>query len=239
MNPLLAKVNDPASVDAAIVNRFSVRAFLPEPVPRADLEQILSVAARAPSGSNTQPWKVYVLTGASRNALVEKVCAAHDAVRANPELGKQYKGQYDYYPVNWQSPYIDRRRENGWGLYGLLGIERHEHDKMHAQLQRNYRFFDAPVGMIFTIDPTMAQGSLVDTGMFIQSVMIAARARGIHSCPQAAWNNFHSIVLPHVGAKEGELLVCGMSLGYPDESAKVNQFFTPREHHRDFATWLD
>jgi nitroreductase len=110
---------------------------------------------------------------------------------------------------------------------------------MHAQLQRNYRFFDAPVGMIFTIDPTMAQGSLVDTGMFIQSVMIAARARGIHSCPQAAWNNFHSIVLPHVGAKEGELLVCGMSLGYPDESAKVNQFFTPREHHRDFATWLD
>ena len=115
-------IADPASVDAAIQSRFSTRAFLPKPVPRADIEHILDVARRAASGTNTQPWKVYVLQGASRDSLVEKVVAAHEAIRANPALAAEYREEYDYYPEKWISPYIDRRRENGWGLYGLLGI---------------------------------------------------------------------------------------------------------------------
>jgi len=233
------RVADPASVDAAIRSRFSARAFLPKPVPRETIEAILDVARRAPSGTNTQPWKVYVLQGRSREAVVQAVCAAHDAVYADPALASQYQEAYDYYPTQWVSPYIDRRRENGWSLYGLLGIAKGEKDKMHAQHQRNYRFFDAPVGLMFTIDRVLGRGSLVDMGMFIQNIMVATRARGLHSCPQAAWNPYARIVLPLIGAGEGEMLVCGMSLGWADEGAPVNGFHTPREPVAAFTRWLD
>jgi len=197
------------------------------------------VASRAPSGTNTQPWKVYVLQGASRDTLVDKVCAAHDAVRADPALAAQYVEAYDYYPEKWVSPYIDRRRENGWGLYGLLGIGKGDKDQMHAQHQRNYRFFDAPVGLMFTIDRVLGRGSMLDYGMFIQSIMVAARGQGLATCPQAAWNGFANIILPHIGAGPDEMLVCGMALGYSDEAAKVNSFHTPRVPVQDFTTWLD
>ena len=234
-----AAVADPASVATAIETRFSARAFLPTPVPREKIERMLQLASRAPSGTNTQPWKVYVLQGKSRDALVQKVCAAHDAIYADPSLAAEYPEEYDYYPRNWVPPYIDRRRENGWSLYGLLGIAKGEKDKMHAQHQRNYRFFDAPVGLMFTLDRVMGRGSLVDYGMFLQNFMVAARAQGLHTCPQAAWNGFAKIILPHVGAADGEMLVCGMSLGYLDEQAKVNSFHTPREPVASFTRWLE
>lgn len=239
MSQVSAPINDPASVDAAIENRFSARAFLPKPVRRALLEDILRVASRAPSGTNAQPWKVYVLQGATKDALVDKVCAAHDALRQNPELASQYREEYDYYPRQWVDPYLARRRQNGWSLYGLLGIGKTDKDKMHAQHQRNFRFFDAPVGLMFTLDRVMGQGSLVDYGMFMQNIMLAARARGLHTCPQAAWNNFSSIVLPHIGATADEMLVCGMALGYADEAALVNSFFTPREEVASFTRWVE
>ncbi len=227
------------AVDAAIDSRMSTRAFLPTPVPRETLEHLLALASRAPSGTNTQPWKVYVLQGASRDTLVDKVCSAHDAIRVNPELAAQYQEEYPYYPEKWVSPYIDRRRENGWGLYGLLGIGKGDKDKMHAQHQRNFRFFDAPVGLMFTLDRVMGRGSLVDYGMFLQNLMVAARGHGLHTCPQAAWNGFSSIILPHVGAGADEMLVCGMALGYADDTALVNTFRTPRVSPREFTTWLD
>lgn len=226
-------------VDHAITSRMSARAFTPQTVARVDIEAILEVASRAPSGTNCQPWKVYVLQGASRNGLVEQVCTAHDAIRANPALAAEYQEAYDYYPTQWVSPYIDRRRENGWGLYGLLGIGKTDKDKMHAQHQRNFRFFDAPVGLMFTVDKVMGRGSLVDYGAFLQNIMVAARGRGLHTCPQAAWNGFAKIILPHIGAGEGEMLVCGMSLGYADLQAPVNEFHTPRVPVADFTRWLD
>lgn len=234
------RVEDPASVDAAIESRFSCRAFLRDkPVPRDVIEDILRVASRAPSGTNTQPWKVYVLQGASRDGLVDKVCAAHDAVYADPSLAAQYREEYDYYPQKWISPYIDRRRENGWSLYGLLGIAKGDKDRMHAQHQRNFRLFDAPVGLMFTIDRIMGRGSLMDYGMFLQNIMLAARARGLHTCPQAAWNHYSSIVLPHIGAGESEMLVCGMALGHADTGDKVNTFSTPREPVASFTHWRE
>ena len=231
-------VEDPASVDTAIESRFSARAFLSRPVPRETIADILRVARRASSGTNCQPWKVYVLRGAARDQLVEKVCAAHDAIYANPALAAEYREEYDYYPEKWVSPYIDRRRENGWGLYGLLGITKGDKDKMHAQHHRNFRFFDAPVGFMFTLDRVMGRGSLVDYGMFLQNIMVAARARGLHTCPQAAWNGYGKIILPHIGAGPDEMLVCGMSLGYADEKAKVNSFHTPRVPVEEFTHWL-
>ena len=225
-------------VDAAITSRRSVRAFTEQEVSRQTLTDLLQVASRAPSGTNTQPWKVYVLQGASRAALVSKVCSAHDAVRANPALAAEYQEEYDYYPQQWVSPYIDRRRENGWGLYGLLGIGKGDKDKMHSQHQGNYRFFDAPVGLMFTIDRVMGRGSLMDYGMFLQNIMVAARGHGLHTCPQAAWNGFAKIILPHIGAGENEMLVCGMALGHANESAVVNTFHTPRVPVDEFTHWL-
>jgi len=226
-------------VDAAITSRRANRAFTQAPVSRQTLDDLLQVASRAPSGSNTQPWKVYVLTGASRAALMRKVCAAHDALRANPALASEYHEEYDYYPEKWFSPYIERRRENGWGLYGLLGIGKGDKDKMHLQLQRNYKFFDAPVGLMFTVDRAMGRGSLLDYGTFLQSVMVAARGRGLHTCPQQAWTLFNKIILPHIGAGASEMLVCGMALGYADEGALVNTFRTPRVPVADFTHWLE
>jgi nitroreductase len=203
------------------------------------MEDILRVASRAPSGNNAQPWKVYVLQGQSLAGLVGKVCSAHDAVYADPALASEYREEYDYYPRQWISPYIERRRENGWSLYGLLGITKSDKDKMHAQHNRNFRFFDAPVGLMFTVDRIMGQGSLLDYGMFLQNIMIAARARGLHTCPQAAWNGFASIILPHIGAGPDEMIVCGMALGYLDEKAVVNTLHTPREAVQGITTWLD
>ena len=239
MSRIHTPVPDPASVDAALASRMSARAFLPRAVPRELITDILRAASHAPSGSNIQPWRVYVLQGQARDRLVEQVCAAHDAQYADPSLAERYQEEYAYYPRQWFEPYLGRRRENGWGLYGLLGIERGEKDKMHAQHQRNFRFFDAPVGLIFTIDRRLDAGSLIDYGMFLQSIMLAARARGLHTCPQAAWNHYGSIILPHVGAGADEMLVCGMAMGWADEQERVNGFDTPREPVESFTRWVE
>ena len=226
------------TVDEAIQTRMSTRAFTSRAVAPELIREILQFASRAPSGTNTQPWKVYVLSGNARDRLVAQVCAAHDAMRADPALAAEYCEEYDYYPEKWVSPYIDRRRENGWGLYGLLGIGKGDKDKMHAQHQRNFRFFDAPVGLMFTVDRVMGRGSLLDYGMFLDNVMLLARGRGLHTCPQAAWNGFAKIILPHIGAGPDEMLVCGMALGYADEGAVVNTFHTPRVPAEEFTHWL-
>jgi nitroreductase len=228
----------PNIVDEAILSRRSTRAFTAQPVAKEVVAELLAVASRAPSGTNTQPWKVYVLQGASRTELADKVCAVHDATRNDPSLAAKYQEEYDYYPQKWVSPYIDRRRENGWSLYGLLGIGKADKDKMHAQHQRNYRFFDAPVGLMFTMDRVMGRGSLVDFGMFLQNFMVAARGRGLDTCPQAAWNGFAKIIMPHIGATPDEMLVCGMALGYADQGAIVNTLTTPRVPVEQFTHWL-
>lgn len=226
------------AVDATIRARQSIRAFTQQVVEPQVLTDIVQLAARAPSGTNTQPWRTYVVQGASRDALCDKVCAAHDALRQDPSLAATFTEPYDYYPEKWVSPFIDRRRENGWGLYGLLGITKGDKDKMHAQHQRNFRFFDAPVGLFFTLDKVMGRGSLVDYGMFLQNLMLAAQVRGLATCPQAAWNGFSSIILPHLGAGDQEMLVCGMAIGYPETQAVVNTYYTPREDAANFITWL-
>ncbi len=224
-----------AAVDSAITSRRSMRAFLPTPVPRATIEDILSVASRAPSGTNTQPWAVHVLTGAAKAALSKDIRAAFD----NPEERAKHTEAYAYYPTQWQSPYIDRRRKVGWDLYSLLGIGKADKQRMHEQHARNYNFFDAPVGLMFTIDSVMQQGSWLDYGMFLQNVMVAARARGLHTCPQAAFTQFHRIIARHLALPEGQTLVCGMSLGYADTDAVENTLVTERESVSGFVRFLE
>jgi nitroreductase len=222
-------------VDAAITTRRSIRAFLPTPVAREDIEAILAVAARAPSGTNTQPWKVTVLAGAARQRLSDAILAAH----ADPAVAKTHVEEYAYYPREWVSPFVDRRRKVGWDLYALLGLGREHKAGMAAQHGRNYNFFDAPVGLIFTIDRVLEQGSWLDYGMFLQNIMVAARGRGLDTCPQAAFTQYHKIIAEQLGLPEGEMVVCGMSLGYADLSKVENTLVTEREPVAGFTRFLD
>jgi LAO/AO transport system ATPase len=225
--PVATTIDDVAAVDRAITTRRSVRAFRPRPVPRATVEEILAVASRAPSGTNTQPWKVYVLAGEPKDRLSRAVAAAYDAGSAHPE--------FDYYPTKWFEPYLARRRKIGWDLYGLLGIARGEKAKMHAQHRRNFLFFDAPVGMIFTIERDLELGSWLDYGMFLQNIMVAARARGLDTCPQAAWMEFPRTIAAELGLPANEQVVCGMSLGHADPDPPESRLVTEREPVAGFA----
>jgi len=227
--------SDIAAAEAAVATRRSVRAFLATPVPRATIERILAVASRAPSGTNTQPWRVYVLTGEALRSLSRRLVAAYD----DPQESARHSEEYPYYPTEWVSPYIDRRRKIGWDLYGLLGIGKTDKARMHAQHRRNYEFFGAPVGLMFTIDRILRQGSWLDYGMFIEGVMVAARAHGLDTCPQAAFTPFHRIVTDEIGAPANEQLVCGMSLGWADPGAIENTLVTEREPVAGFVRFLD
>jgi len=225
--PDAASVDDVAAVDAAITSRRSMRRFLPTPVPPETVEAVLAVASRAPSGTNVQPWRVHVLAGDALGRFCDAISAAFEAGENNPEFA--------YYPTKWFEPYLGRRRKVGWDLYGLLGIGRADKARMHAQHGRNYRFFDAPVGMIFTMHRDLEEGSLIDCGMFLQNVMVAARARGLHTCPQAAWLEFPRQIAAALALAPEERIVCGMALGYADPSAVENRLVTEREGVHGFA----
>ena len=222
------------AADAAITSRRSIRAFLPAPVPRETVERILAVASRAPSGTNTQPWKVTVLMGGAKARLSAAIRRAYD----DPAERAAHAAQYTYYPTEWQPPYIDRRRKVGWDLYGLLGIAKTDKARMHAQHGRNYDFFGAPVGLIFTVDRVMRQGSWLDYGMFLQNIMVAARARGLDTCAQAAFTQWHRIIAEQLQLPPGEMVVCGMSLGYADPCAVENALVTEREPVAGFTRFL-
>lgn len=221
-------------VDDALISRRSIRKFLSTPVDRAVVEDILHVARRAPSGTNIQPWQVYVLAGEPLNALSSRILEVFN----DPVLNEQHQREYLYYPDKWFSPFIERRRAVGFALYDLLGIAKGEHGRMHDQHARNFKFFDAPVGMMFTIHRDLAQGSWLDYGMFIQNVMIAARARGLDTCPQVSFAPYHRIVADAVAMPAHEMLVCGMSLGYADPAAPENSLVTDREPVERFTQFF-
>ncbi|CAN7408508.1 nitroreductase [Pseudoduganella sp. LjRoot289] len=221
------------AVDWALSTRRSIRAFLPTPVSCEEVSAILDVARYSASGVNTQPWHVHVVTGAAKEGLSDAIMRVYD----DPAQMAELEEPYDYYPREWLSPYIDRRRKVGWDLYGLLDIQKNDKDRMHAQHGRNYAFFDAPVGLMFTMDRSMGRGSLLDYGMFLQSVMTAARARGLDTCAQAAFNAFHHIIATELGIPEQQMFVCGMSLGYADPGRIENSLVTQREAVQDFTTF--
>jgi len=222
------------AVDAAITSRRSIRAYLPQAVAREDVTEILRVAGRAPSGTNTQPWKVYVLEGERKRELSSAILAIHN----DPEQAGLHTEKYAYYPREWVSPFIERRRKVGWDLYALLGLTRDNKAGMAAQHGRNYEFFGAPVGLIFTIDRVMEQGSWLDYGMFLQSIMVAARGRGLDTCPQAAFTQYHRVIGSTLGLPDNETVVCGMALGYADTTKIENSLITERMPVEEFVKFV-
>ena len=222
-----------ADATTAIRTRRSLRAFTNQPVSENVIKEILTTASRAPSGTNIQPWQVYVLTGTSRDSLCKKVCDAFN------EDASAHTGEVPYYPETWFEPYISRRRKIGWDLYSLLDIKKGEREKTHAQHLRNFLFFDAPVGLMFTIHRDLSTGSWMDYGMFLQNIMVLAREAGLHTCPQAAWSDFHKVIRPELGLADDEVVVCGMALGYADEAAIENTLVADREPLDSFVTFVE
>jgi nitroreductase len=217
-------------VDQAIRSRHSIRRFLPKPVPRAVVSELLELAACAPSGTNIQPWKVHALCGEAKNALSA-------AIMARFERGETDAPEFDYYPKEWAEPWLSRRRKVGLDLYSLLGIGKEDKAQMKQQTGRNFIFFDAPVGLIFTIDRRLGKGMLVDYGMFLGNLMIAARARGLDTCAQAFFADYHHTIRTSLGIPENEIVFCGMSLGYADPDAPENKLVTGREPVEGFTVF--
>ena len=228
-------MNDAASmslteaVDRVMSTRRSVRAFLPEKVSDRTIDEILQVAARAPSGTNTQPWRVHVLKGGALGRLVDAVCTAFEAADG------AHAPEYAYYPPEFFEPYLGRRRKVGWDLYSLIGITKGDGVRMKAQHRKNFEFFGAPVGLMFTIDRRLGQGSWLDYGMFLQNVMLAAEARGLATCPQAAWIDYHRIIGEQLQLPPNEQVVCGMALGYADPEAPENSLVSQRAALSEFV----
>jgi len=218
------------TVDGALTTRRSIRAFLSDPVPRETVRHILEVASRAPSGTNIQPWHVWVVAGEAKAKLSQAVLAARDA-------GEEYF-DYAYYPKQWTEPFLSRRRKVGYDLYGLVGIEKGDKEAMWRQHTRNFVFFDAPVGLFFTFERILETGTWLDVGMFIEAVMVAARGQGLDTCPQVAWIGYHKAIREELGIPEEHTLVCGMSMGYADLSKPENKLVTEREPVEAFTEFF-
>ncbi|MGE5522498.1 MAG: nitroreductase [Rhodospirillaceae bacterium] len=231
---IMNDIDRPATdVFEAARTRRSIRAYRPEPVPPDTLREIVGVARHAPSGSNIQPWRVHVLTGATLKHVGQAIQCAF----LTDEPG--HKRDYEYYTDPVYEPYLARRRQCGWGLYGTLGIGRGDREKSKAYRATNYTFFGAPAGLIFTIDRGLEKGSWLDYGMFLQTIMLAARARGLHTCAEAAIASYPDIVRRELGISPDWVVICGMAMGYADPQAVVNTFQPPRIGLEEYATFLD
>ena len=215
----------------AIRTRKSIRAFTDQPVPRDTVAKIIEISQRAPSGTNTQPWHVHICAGDVRQAITD------DVLELAANGGAKTYEEYGYYPESWHDIHRDRRRGVGWGLYGLLGIKKGDREAAARQGARNFMFFDAPIGLFVTTDAYLARGSWSDTGMYLQTIMFAARGFGLDTCPQAAWIQFQEPIFRHLKIPDDQVLVSGMSLGYADPDAIENTLVSEREAISNVATF--
>ena len=224
--------NDLAVLSRLIQARKSTRAFLDKPVELEKIDELLTLARHAPSGTNTQPWRVYVLQGRTRDNLVASLTEAFDA-------GEKESMDYSYYPEQWVAPYKQRRLACGLALYSALDITREDKDKQRAHWRRNFEAFNAPVILMFTIDRILDKGSYLDYGMFLQNLSLSATAMGLGSCAQAALANYPQRVRKLLGLDDSQLILCGMGIGYEDSEHPLNQYRTEREPVETFRTIVD
>ena len=220
------------NVIEALELRKSVRAFLDKPVEKDQINKILDAARHSPSGVNTQPWQVAVVTGKAKKNLQEKI-------EASFRSGNKGKAEYQYYPSEWVEPFKSRRKACGLLMYQTLAITREDTERQMDQWAANYRSFDAPVTLYFFIQRPMETGSYMDYGMFLQSVMLAAVDQGLATCPQAALADYPEIIRAELGYSDDKVLVCGMALGYEDKDAVVNSYRTGREAVESFTEYFE
>ncbi|MFF2114596.1 nitroreductase [Rhodococcus koreensis] len=224
------------TVEQALLSRRSVRAFLPTPVPRDDIEHLLELAARSASNSNCQPWQVHVVTGSVKTRLTSELLAAHDC--GDRVSTREYN--YQPKPNEWAEPFRTRRRRFGESLYGnALGIAATDSAARLAHHRRNYDFFGAPVGIILTVSRNPLDGALVDAGLFLQALMLAARGAGLDTCPQASFIDFYPVLRRHLDIPDDQLIVCGLALGYADNEHRLSRHHTPREAVASFTTFYE
>jgi len=216
-------------VSSVMHSRRSVRAFKPEPLRRALVEEILEDAATAPSGGNIQPWRVHVVSGVAKEQLANALVAAFRAGTAPAPT---------HFPEPLPDVFRARLLDFGARYYASLRIDRNDASARMRQTERNFSFFGAPVGLIFSIDRRLKAHSWIDLGLFAQNVMIAAKARGVDTCPQVAFAQFHDQIASHLAMPPEEVTAFGMSMGYGDLEAPVNQASMPRERRHDFARLL-
>jgi len=215
---------------SAIKNRKSIRDFVDKQVSPQSIHDVLDAARWAPSGANTQPWQVAVVTGETKTNLCLALAAAF---QSNSPSNADYK----YYASPVEEPYLGRQRRCGAALYGALGISRQDKEQRRVQWLKNYFAFDAPVILFIFVDRNLEMGSWVDMGMFIQNIMLAARGHGLESCPQAALAEYPDIVRSHLTISDEQSLICGIALGYCDTTAAINQYRTERESVDSFTSW--
>lgn len=220
------------NVSDALTQRKSTRAFLPQVVDTQLIRRLLDAARHAPSGANTQPWQVAVVTGEKKQRLEQ-------LIEAEFRNGVAPRMDYTYYPQHWRNPYKARRIATGIQLYRALGIERGDAQRRRDQWAANYRSFDAPVTLFFFMESGMETGSFLDYGMFLQSFMLAAVEHGLATCPQAALGEYPHIVKSELDYPANSILVCGMALGYEDPNAPVNGYRTPREDVDGFTRFIE
>jgi len=219
-------------VSEAVNSRRSMRVFKADPVPTADIEWIIETANRAASNGNLQPWKLYVTMGKARQRLSAAILAAIDANDNGPG------GEYDVYPKEFTPVYDARRKLVGKQLYTLLGIQRGDAKRLLRQFRPNFDFFDAPVGMILCVDRHMGNGQWIDCGIFLDQLMLLAREKGLHTCPQAAFSRYQHVVRRELKVPDGQVVICGLALGYADPDAVPNNLITERAPITDFTTWF-
>lgn len=226
-----AEVGSARSVSEALATRRSVRAYLDQPVPQEVVSEMLGLASRSASNSNTQPWHVHVLTGDTKSRLTDDLWNALDR-------DGRVATEYAYQPTEWCADLGERRKRFGESLYrDILGIDPDDYQARLVHHRRNYEFFGAPVGVILTIDRHSLGGGLVDAGAFLQAFILLARERGLDSCPQASFIDFHPIVRRHLEVPEDHLVVCGLALGFADREHRLDRFQTGREPVQSFTTF--
>jgi nitroreductase len=220
-----------------IKQRRSIRRFLTTPIDQNLLKNILDEARHAPSGSNMQPWNLHILQGNMLRKIIDEVQKEYDLISVGVKKGESVP--YDYYPKEWFSPYIERRKATGIGLYSTLGISKHQKSEMIAQQRRNYQFFDAPCGIICTIDKRLGTGSYLDYGLFLQNIVLLAQEHGLGTCLQASFLPYQHIFATELNFHEHEQLLCAVAIGFVDHSEIIldNKFQPNKKELESFITW--
>lgn len=214
-------------VSEAVARRKSIRQFTTEPVSDETLRRLLELAARAPSGGNVQPWRIYVVNGDGmtrfRRFIAERPIEP---------------GEYDIYPADLWEPYRTNRFALGEQMYATLGIGREDKAGRFEQFAKNADFFGAPAALFCYIDRGMGKPQWSDLGMFLQTFMLLAQEAGLDTCPQEYWSVRHGAVTEFVGAPDNEMLFCGMAIGHADPDAPVNSLVSERMPLEQWATFV-